>query len=900
MRALLARFRDLCRRRTLLATLEEEMRFHRDALEAEYRRSGYSAEAARRAAARDLGDPGRVREDLRAQAGWPAAEELLRDLHLAVRGLMRRPTFSLGVAAVLGLGMAAAMTLLVLIDGAFLRPLPVPAAEELRVAREADGSVGLFTGPTLRRLTQAVPASVRLAVHSAPNRVTVQRGRAPAERAEAQLVGGDFFRALGIAPLAGRLLGPQDDRPGDPEAVAVVAAAWARERFGTAEAALGAELQINRQPVTIVGVLPPDFRGVVVGGRTHLWMPTGLQSRLGWSGNAWVLTSDDRPNDPDWNREERVSWLHLIVRIPEEDPAPLLPLLAAAARPALEEWGRQIDDPRQREAMLRRSWSLAPARTGYAYFRSSFGGTGRLLGGIIGALLLLTVANVSNLLLVRTLNRHREFGVRLALGSGRWRVSRLGLIEALVLSSLGAVGALLLATWLVPVGAALLLPGQELPLEVIAWRPLAALVVLTVLTGSLCAWAPAAWIARLDPLVALAGRTSAVRSPQRLGRALVIGQIAVAVVLVTVSVGLARDLQRTLTADPGFATRQVLTSTFDPSSAGYDGDRAVTLYQRIEDRLHALPGVEAVGWARNGVLAGSRNRSTIFARGSGASSGQQYQSDHVVPAYFTALGFRLLQGRLLSPADRHGPPVAVVTQAFAEAVFPGTEVIGRQFGYGATPSTDDFTIVGVVSDVQVNAMDEPPPPMFFVPWQEEGAPLRFLAVRTSGDPALLVREMRAELEAIDPAIVWSPWLTLQERIEHDLRGRLSTSHLALSLAAAALLLASIGAGVSLAHLVVLRRRELAVRMALGADHRAIVCGVLGDAWRTGAWGAVIGLVLLAVLQVLPAGRQLLAGSWDLPALAAAVVAGLVATTAGAWRPAMNAIRIEPQRLLTNE
>ena len=902
LRAQLARLRDWLCRGALVRRLDEEMQFHLEELTAEYQRRGLSPAAALQAARRDLGNTTRTRENLRAQAGWPALEEWVRDTTLAVRGLWRRPLFAGGVTLILTLGLGTTTALLVLFDAVFMQPLPVRAPEELYLVRDAQGAPGLFSGPTVRRLAAALPPGSGVAARATAGSGTVQIGAAPAERVEYQFVQGDFFAVLGLQPRAGRLLRPEDDRIGEPARVAVVTESWAQEHFGSAEAALGAELRINQHRVGVIGVLPPSFRGLELGSRTNLWLPAALQPLVGANGNARTFVGDDRPNDADWNREERVSWMNLVVRWPASLPAEAFwPWLQRALAPAVEDLSHALDDPQEREALRTRTWSLDSVQHGYTYRRSASAAAAQLRNGVVLGLLLLTAANVSNLLLIRTLGRHREVGVRLALGSGSWRVSRLVLVETLVLGVLGSAGGLVLAQWLAPASAALFGVTRELPLTVLEWRPLAALAGLTLLVSGLCAWAPTAWISRIDPLNALAGRMAALRTPQQLGRTLVALQLALAVIFVMVAVGLSRELQRALQADPGFAAEHVLVGRFDAGSAGYAGADAVALYQRVATSAQELPGVSAVGFARNGILAGSISRSTIYPRGTQATPpSRDYQSDEVSASYLQALRFTLLRGRFFTPADGVATSgrAAVVTATFAEELFPGIDPIGQRFGYSVTPAKEDFTIVGVVADARINAPLGPPPPVFFLPAAPTFDGFSVFALRTDGDPDEVAQRLRTKLAHADPGIVWPQWRTLGDRIRQGLHGQRVASHLVLVMAVVALSLAAVGVGVSLAHLVALRRREIAIRMALGANRQDVVRTILADAWRVAALGGVGGIGVVLMLHTVPALRPHLGNLWDGWAIATALAAAVLAALVGAWGPARRATRLRPQQLLS--
>ncbi len=905
LRAWLRRCRDVFRRRHLVAAFDEEMAFHLEQLTRDYERRGLSPEAARRAARREFGNTTGAREAYREQAGWPELENWWRDLAFTARGLARRPLLTLGASGILALALGAALTLVVLVDAIFLRPLAVPHPGELYIVRDLDGQPILSSAGTARRLADLLPPGASLAAHSAEQRVTVQRGRDPAETASSQLVEGRFFGAIGLKPVAGRLLAPADDSVGAPADVVVVGEAWAESHFGTPATALNAELQVNRHPVRIIGVVPRSFTGLSVGSTTQLWLPAALQPVVRVQGNAMSAESDDRPNNPDWNREERVAWMHLLLRLPGNTKAGILARLRTAWAPERDDLLKVFDDPQQREALQRQQWRLDPAPGGYSHFRSEFGSTSRLLSGIVGALLLLAAANVSNLLLVRTLARHRELGVRLAMGASRARVRRLALLEAGLLGLLGAAVGSLLAAWMVPLAARLLVRGPDLTLRLLEWRPLVALAGMTGIAVLLCAWGPAAWISRLDPRIAIGSGGGPGRSPLRLGRFLVAAQLALAVVVVTVAVTLGRELQRTLARDPGFARTNVITANFNPTAAGFSGAEADALIRRLEARARAVPGVDMVGFAGNGILAGSEQRSGLFPRGDDVRvhSGH-FQNDQVSDDYLAAVGMTVLRGRSFTSADSgEAPHVAVVTETFAREVYGTPEVIGRRFGFGAVPDKQDWTIVGVVGDVTVNSVRDGPPPMFFTPvaqLQFSFQSLHFLAVRATGPVDVVETRLRQELAHEEPALVWTGWQTLQERMEQDVRGDVAISWMVGGLAVVGMTLATLGIGVNLAHLVELHRRDIAIRMALGAAQRRVVREVLVGAWRMAALGGIAGLVLVWLLPHVPVAGSMLPARPDVWAALAALILGLMAATFGGWRPARRAASVDPQRLLRAE
>ena len=320
-------------RRELRARLDEELSFHHDELVAENERRGMSPAEAQLAAKRKLGNTTVTQESYRDQAGWPVIDDLLRDTRLAVRNLRRRPGYAVTMIGLLGIGLAAALTVFVLTDAMLRRDLSVPNPNELHILAKEDGRPEMFGRSTVERLATNLPTN-RVIAYGGSTGVTVQRQNQPAMSARAQLVSGSALPGMEIIPVAGRLLSPGDDRIGEGSPVAVVSLAWARREYGTAAAAVGQELRVNRLPIEIVGVLPEGFGGFETVKRIDLFLPTALQLPLALFTNSSEFGSDDRPNDPDWNRESRIRWLQVMVRVPSGAPVEAVqPALQVAVRP---------------------------------------------------------------------------------------------------------------------------------------------------------------------------------------------------------------------------------------------------------------------------------------------------------------------------------------------------------------------------------------------------------------------------------------------------------------------------------------------------------------------------------------------------------------------------------------
>lgn len=895
LRFLAARIRDAFRRRKIAEGFAAEMEFHLAELTAQYERKGMSHAEAERAARLRFGNSLQAQENLREQAGFAWLDGLWGDLVMTSRGLRRRPWFAVGATLILALGFAAAIAVFTLLDPVLLRPLPVPDAKEIHAVIANDDASRRYSRGTVERLDALFENGV--AAYSGSARVSVQIGVAQAAGASLRLVNGRFFSALGLEPMVGRGLVAADDVGPDGQPVAVAGFTWAVETFGHAEAAVGAEVRINRIPVRIVGVLPPEFKDVGVGRTTHLWLPTALQQRLGFSGNRHAISTSERPTDANWNRDERVAWLQLLVRA--RDAADAVPKLERAFRPEAEAIAAAMDNEAERSAVRLVRLHLQRATTGDPAARRGLVGPGVLLGSMVAVLLLVTCTNVSGLLLVRSMARVRELGVRLALGAAAWRVARLALLEALILSLAGSLCATLLAFWTIPIAAQWLSTGDA-GSTAISLRCVGLLTVLALATTFAAAVAPILWMVKLDPRTAF-GQAPISGRPLRFGRFFVALQFALAAILVALAQSLAARLERTLATDPGVAARQILTVSYDASTAGYPEAERLVLAERLRTAAAAVPGVEAATFAASGFMVGSQSRSGLYFRSKAARVRRgHYQHDAVPPGYFGTIGAKLLRGRDFTSADHaEAPRVAIVSATFAREIYGETDPMGQTFSFGTEPSDEDWTVVGVVSDIRANGIAAASPAMFYTPATQWSAAMQFLAVRTRAPAAEVVAGLRKALGAAAPGVLFNRWRTAEERINDDLRPQRSGTTAASAFAGLAVVLAACGIAASVGYLILLRRREFAVRMALGAAPAVVRRGVFADAVRLALSGALPGVAVAWYLTRLPALSPAL-DRIDVATIALVVGATMAAAVVAGWLPARRASQFEPSTLLGSE
>lgn len=877
------------------------MRTHLDLMIDDGLRQGLSPVEAHRRAHLAFGNVLATREESQDALGWPTVESLAHDLRIAVRSLVRRPGFSLSLIAILALGIGATTAIFTLLRGMLWEPLPVPAPFELQFAANAQHRPFLFSAPTIRRLEASAELGGRVIAYTDNTGLTFRHGDTPAESVSAQFVNGGFFSGLQLQAAHGRLLTPADDRSEQPQAVAVISWGWWQRKLGGDPAIVGQAIRLNGAEVTVVGVAPKAFSGVAIGDAPDAWLPLSLHPSLRAQTSAWSIAKDEPPKLADWIRIENVSWLGLMVRAPAGRPAPL-GVVEAAWQPQAAAWVSLMDDPADREEITRNRPRLEPSPSGYSRTRNQFRSTGLTLSLLVGAVVLVTAANSSTLMLLRQLARSREIGVRLALGAGSWRLGRAALMESLVLSLAGAVAGGLIGVWLTPRLAGWLVPGAAASLPAVDLTLLLALGGLAVVLGFALGAAPAWLSAHLSPQTILQRRGSVFGGSLRLGRVLIVVQLALSVLLVSVALSLARDLRRVLQAELGYARQSVITTFFDFSAAGIEPERQEAVVAHLKQTAGMLPGVKAVGLAASGVLSGSRSNSGIYFRGDGINQPQNsIQTESVDEGYFSALGMTLLRGRSVSLEDQdQRPKVAVISQALARQVFGDADPVGRRFGFGPTVDEDDWEIVGVVADARVNGVREEPTPLIYLPLAQWGSNPHCLAIRVTGNAAAMRATLKKAISAAEPGVMFTRWATLEERIEQWTHNDRAAVRLTAGFGALATLLAGIGVFGALGYLVASRSRDIAVRLAIGAEPGRVWRGILHEALLLGIAGSLIGLVGAALLPQWLGAWMMTGLHTDWLAILLATLAGLVAAVLGGLLPASRAAKVDPLTLMRAE
>jgi predicted permease len=801
-------------------------------------------------------------------------ESVSRNLRYAVRTLRRNPGFAAVALLTLALGIGANSAIFTVVDAVLLRPLPYAAPEGLVRLSHEDREEGIrdgsFSPPDFEDLAARSTAFERLAAYFySPGQSGMNlRGSGEPLRLETAFVSREFFPALGVAAEAGRTLAPDENTPGSDRVVVISHRLW-RSRFGEDRAIVGRRVSLDGEPFTVVGVMPPSFE--YPARQTDVWVPLSL------------IGEDDIP------RQRGLRWLSVFGRL--RDGATL-----ESARTETDAILRQIAEahPESNEG-----WTTAGLRS----LRDEVVGDVRpvllVLLGAVGLVLLIACANLANLLLVRGTARSREIAIRGALGAERGHLVRQMMTESLVIAVLGGVLGLVLAVWGVDVLTAL--AGDALPRrDALApnARVLAFTLAVSLLTGLVFGLLPALRSSRVAIGAVLRGGRGDTDGRERQGvrSALVVAEVALAVVLLVGGGLMLRSLWKLVNVDPGFRSENVLALSVTLDD-GLDPAVRFRRRDRIIDRISELPGVVAVGGSKTMPLHGGGEpvEFTLPER-----PGTAFHPDAgtflVTPGYFRALRIPLRRGRGFTDADTIRP-VLIVSESMARRLWPGEDPVGRSLQL--TPAVG-AEVVGVVADVRTEGLTKAPGAAAYLPSHFAPRSTVKLFVRTTRDPLSLAAAVRRAVWEVDPAQPISEMAALGRVVGETItRPRLFAMLLGL-FSALALALALIGIYGVISYGVAQRTREIGIRIALGADRAAVLRDVVGRTARLTAAGLAAGIVgALALTRVL-AAQLYGVGPTDVPTfVAVAVLLSIVALVAG-YLPARRAAAVDPAIALRYE
>jgi predicted permease len=818
---------------------------------------------------------------------------VLSDLRFAVRLLGRSPAFAAAAIGSLALGIGVNTAIFTLVNAVFLNPIEVREPSRLVSVFTTDqrnrGQFFNFMAtsyPNARDYRERSDVFEGVAIHQGVP-LNLASGGDP-EQVFGQIATNNFFSILGVPALVGRTFDPAapDEAAGDP--VAVLSYPLWQRRFGGDRSLVGRDILINNQPFTVIGVMPPGFRGVNAIAGPELWVPFSTRDR--------VLTGFFRENMED----RRALLFFMTARL-----RPGVTVEQAAAQ--LDTLGRQLEQAyptpnkgRSATALPLLEATINPGLRGQAVRAIS------VLAVVVGLVLLIACANVANLLLARAATRRREIAVRLSLGASRARLVRQLLTESVVLALLAGGAGLIVAhrsrQALLTLRPPFFPDHVELPLSM---PVLLFTLGVSLLTGVLFGLAPALHASRSDLTTELRDRSTPAlggRHGAWLRGGLVVTQVALSLVTLAAAGLFVRSLANAQRIDPGFDAGRLAVTSFNVGAQNYSEERGRTFQRQVLERARAIPGVEGAALADFVPLGGGAIGRTVFPEGVDAtnpSNGVFVSVASISPGYLQTIGVPLLAGRDLSDTDRqNAPQTVVVNEAMAARFWPGQNAVGKRFRFFG--DTDPREVVGIARNSKVFFIGEDPPqPFAYVPLEQNYAPALTLHVR-GARPSALLADVRSVMRQLDPRLPLVDEDTLESIVSQGLWAPRMGAWLLGAFALLALALAALGLYGVLAYSVSQRTAEFGVRMALGADRSDLMRLVVGQGARVAATGAVVGLAGAVVVGQFAAGLLYGVKGSD-PATLGAVVAVLgVVTLLACYLPARRATRIDPVTALRAE
>jgi len=821
-----------------------------------------------------------------APASGRLISDFLMDLRYAARTLRKSPGFTAVVTLTLALGIGANTAVFTVINTLLLNPLPVEKISTLAALNTTQtkktaqsGDLQDLSFQNLKDLRERTHAFSSLAGHSSPMAVTLI-DKAEPHRIFMELVTANYFQTLGIHPYLGRFFLPDEDaKPGAAAVTVLGYSAW-QSRFGGASDIVGRTIKLNGTPFTVVGIGPKDFKGLYAVFGPDLWVPSMMAGQVLPSSLQQALTDRATP---------------LFTGIGRLGAGVNLPQAQAEMKIDAAALNDEHPDVNQGQSIMVRPLTIAaygPERQGLM-FGAAF------LMAIVGLVLLIACSNVANLLLARAAVRRQEIAVRIALGAGRSRLIRQLLTESVLLGLLGGVfgflfgyGGCRLLSSLRPAEYAQNLADLRMDPAVFGFA-----FAIAILTGLIFGIVPALRTSRTSVSEVLkeetrtAGRT---RGRLNLANALLAGQVSVSLVLLVIAGMFLRSIQHEYTIDPGYQTRHLALFMLYPGQAGYDQTRTEQFYKQARDRVSSVPGILSVSWASNLPLWGRKETGVVI-------EGQEpHKKSDAISAvvntidldYFSTLDVPFVKGRDFTQDDRdRSAPVAIINDTMAAEFWPNQDPLGKRV---QLPRGKGFLqIVGIVKTSNYQTLGKPPQPCIYLPLRQNFSDGMILYVRTEQDPSTILASVQGEIHNIDPGLAAEDIRTGSKIIDQALWWSKIAVELLGVFGLVALGLASVGLYGIMAYSVNQRRREIGVRMALGAGQGNVWLLVLRQGMTLVLTGLAVGVALaLLVGHALSRFLYGVSGSDPLSLGGASMVLLGVALVA-CYLPARNASRVDP-------
>jgi predicted permease len=898
--------------------LDDEIRSFVEMATAERVREGVPVAEARRLALLELGGVDQVKERVRAGRHGALLDDVGRDVRYAFRLLGRQRTFAVVIVATLALGIGANTALFSIVDSLLVRTLPVEDPERLaRLAAAPPSGQQTWTYPIweeFQKHADRFDGAFAWSVFDADFNLT-QGGET--WYANGVWASASSFEVLGIKPAIGRLFAPADDvrGGGDGGPIVVMSHAFWQRHFGGVADVVGRTLTVERVPMTIVGVTPPGFFGLTVGQSFDVAIPLGVEPLIRGVSESRL--------------DRRTSWwLSIMVRLKPgqsiEDAAAVVQTLQPGIREATLPPPRPGDT---RDRYLSDRFTLVSAAGGQSGLREDYRRPLLIMMVVAGLVLLIACANIANLLLARATARGHEWSVRLALGASRKRLACQLLIESLLLAAMGAIAAVIVARWGSDFLVSLLDSDTVYLAMPLDWRMLAFTAAVALIAALVFGVAPALRAARGAPIDAIKdrGRTNAGPGRVTAANALVLTQVVLSLVLVVGAGLFLRSFGRVSRVPLGFDPDRVLIADMDSRRADVTPAARLETYERIRQRIMAVPGVETAGvsivtplggtmWSRRIAVSGSALGTGEFVRGPEGfgftdspfpANAPIALFNGITPGWMATFATPLVAGRDISERDGPSSPrVAIVNQAFARRFLDGANPVGHTMHATREAGTPAIEIVGLVADAVYRDIREPTLPTVYLPLSQSSvdsppstpATVSVSVRAASARPDLLTRSVAAAIGEINPTIALT-FRTLDSQVSDTLQRERLLAILSASFGALALLMAAVGLYGVTSYAVNLRRTEIGIRMALGATRASVIRLVLARVSMVTGAGIVLGLAIGAWASRFVATLLFGLEPGDPGTLtASASTLALIGAIAG-WLPANRASRLDPTDVL---
>ena len=836
---------------------------------------------------------------------------LWMDLRYAVRGMLRSPGLTTVAVLSLALGIGANTVIFSFVNALILKTLPVRDPQALvffgpaNTSGNTDGfpndSMSLFSYSMYREIAQKndVFSGVTALGSSADKLYGIVGNGGALEAINVHLVSGTYFNVLGVNPILGRALTPDDDQTLGGHPVAVISYGWWSNRFSQDPSIVGKTFQVTGVAYTIIGVAPRGFLGTTVAEPEDAWIPLQM--------------ADAISRGPHKLDDKFYQWLDVIARRkPGVSVASARANVNVILKGTLQEYAGGQPSHETRLAIEKARIDLTSASAGKSLLRNRFADPLWMLLGIVGLVLLIACANIANLLLARGAMRQREITVRMALGAGRGRLVRQLLTEAVVLAGIGGALGFASAIWasdallrMVSVGPA------RIQLDVSSGgKVLGFALVVSLCTVALFGIIPAVRATEATPAVSLAAGRSTIASHRHSmpGKALIVGQISLSLVLLIVAGLFVRSLINLANVDTGFRQQNVLTIRIDSRSTGFTEESQLgNFYHQVEDRVNALPGAKASSFSVWAFNQGAWNQA-VWAEGDSASppADRDTDFDAVGTGYFATLGLPILEGRALGPQDTAtSPKVAVVSETMARRFFPGGLAVGKRFGVSPT-HTHDVEVIGVVRDAKFFSLDEKPQAVVYFPYTQYepswgiGLYLGDFQVRFAGDPRPMIAAVRRAIAEVNPNVPIRSVQSLAGRVDDSVASQRLIAQISGFFGILAVFLACIGIYGLMSFAVNRRTNEIGIRMALGATRTNVLRMVMGEVLALFGIGFAIGVPGAITSGQLAASMLFGLKPTDPLTLGAAALLLLCVAAVAGYMPARRAAKVDPMVALRYE